>query len=73
MLIKTPRLPGEARLTYLDATYRIEAPGDFVQCAVTGKKIPVPELKYWSIDRQEAYADAAAANAAMLGKRDAGE
>ena len=29
-------------------------------CAVTGKPIPLHELKYWSVERQEAYADAAA-------------
>jgi len=28
---------------------------------VTGVEIPLDELKYWSVARQEAYADAAAA------------
>ncbi len=28
----------------------------FVRCAVTGIPIPLEELKYWSVDRQEAYA-----------------
>ena len=32
------------------------APGAFVRCAVTGAAIPLEELKYWSVDRQEAYA-----------------
>jgi len=27
---------------------------------VTGRPIPLDELKYWSVDRQEAYVDAAA-------------
>jgi hypothetical protein len=31
-------------------------PGAFVRCAVTGVPIPLEELKYWSVDRQEAYA-----------------
>jgi hypothetical protein len=32
-----------------------------VVCAVTGLQIPVDELRYWSVERQEAYIDAAAA------------
>jgi hypothetical protein len=27
-----------------------------VRCAVTGVQIPLDELKYWSVDLQEAYA-----------------
>jgi hypothetical protein len=27
-----------------------------VRCAVTGVPIPLEELKYWSVDVQEAYA-----------------
>jgi hypothetical protein len=33
-------------------------PGDFVRCAVTGEPIPLPDLRYWSVDLQEAYASA---------------
>lgn len=51
----------EARLKYMDADYQILQTGDFVRCAVTGKTIPLTELRYWSVKRQEAYADAAAA------------
>jgi hypothetical protein len=31
-------------------------PGAFVRCVVTGVPIPLEELKYWSVERQEAYA-----------------
>jgi hypothetical protein len=31
-------------------------PGSFVRCAVTGVPIPLEELRYWSVDLQEAYA-----------------
>ena len=31
---------------------------------VDGKEIPLHELKYWSVERQEPYADAAASQAA---------
>jgi hypothetical protein len=35
----------------------VVVPGAYVTCAVTGKRIPLSELRYWSVDRQEAYAD----------------
>ncbi len=47
----------EARVRYLDADFRVLTPGTFVRCAITGKPIPVDELKYWSVARQEAYVD----------------
>ena len=50
---------GEAKLKYLDGEVQVMTPGDFVGCAVTGKAIPLEELRYWSVDLQEAYADAA--------------
>lgn len=62
MLTKTPRLPGEARLKYLDADLKVVSRGDFVICAITGRKIPLQELRYWSVDLQEAYVDASAAS-----------
>jgi len=34
--------------------------GAFVRCGVTGKPIPLEELHYWSVDRQEAYSGPAA-------------
>jgi len=49
----------EARLRYDDEEYHIVIPGDFVRCAVTGKPIPLSELRYWSVEHQEAYASAA--------------
>ena len=51
---------GEARIRYLDADFQVLSPGNFVRCAVTGTPIPIDELKYWSVARQEAYIDAAA-------------
>jgi hypothetical protein len=32
------------------------SPGTYVRCAVTDARIPLDELKYWSVDLQEAYA-----------------
>jgi len=49
-----------ARLHYLPGTFRVLSNGDHVICAVTGARIPLHELRYWSVDRQEAYFDAEA-------------
>lgn len=56
------RKSSEARVRYLDGDYQVEVTGTFVRCAVTGTVIPLDELKYWSVERQEAYVDA---NASM--------
>jgi len=48
-------MAGEAEVKYLDGDFRVVRPGAFVRCAVTGAPIPLEELKYWSVDLQEAY------------------
>ena len=45
-----------AKIHYLPGTYRVLSSGDHVTCAVTQQVIPLGELKYWSAERQEAYA-----------------
>lgn len=50
----------EAKIQYLDSTFRLLSAGDHVRCAITGAAIPLEELRYWSVERQEAYVDAAA-------------
>jgi len=57
--------PSEAHIRYLDADYVVIRPGSFVRCAITGKPIPLDELTYWNVDRQEAYTDALAAHEAF--------
>lgn len=52
---------GEAKLKYGTPDFQIVRPGAYVRCAVTGEAIPLDLLRYWSVDRQEAYADAQAA------------
>src|SRR3954462_11909215 len=49
-----------ARVHYLPGTFRLLSDGDHVVCAVTGAHIPLHELKYWSVERQEPYVDAEA-------------
>lgn len=53
---RRPADAGEAKVEYLDGDFRILKPGAYVSCAVTGQPIPLDELRYWSVDRQEAYA-----------------
>jgi len=53
--------PSEAVIRYLDADYVVLKPGSFVRCAITGRPIPLDELSYWNVDRQEPYVDATAA------------
>ena len=47
-----------ARLHYMAGTFRVLSPGDYVVCAVTGERIPLEDLRYWSVARQEPYASA---------------
>ena len=54
----------EAKIHYLDGTFRLLSAGDHVRCAVTGATIPLDELRYWSVARQEPYADAVASHEA---------
>jgi len=59
----------EAKIHYLDGTFRMLSAGDHVRCAITGAIIPLDELRYWSVERQEAYADA---DASLEAERRAG-
>ena len=54
-------LKGEARVRFLDGEFQVMGAGDFVRCAVTGEVIALAELRYWSVERQEAYANPTAA------------
>lgn len=58
--------PSEASVRYLDGDYVVLKQGTFVRCAISGKPIPLEELHYWSVDRQEPYADAATAYEAFV-------
>jgi hypothetical protein len=49
----------EAKVRYLDGDFQILSPGSHVICAMTGRRIPLDELRYWSVARQEPYADVA--------------
>ncbi len=55
-----------ARLHYMSYSFRVLQAGDHVLCAVTGRKIPLNDLRYWNVARQEAYASAEIATSAQL-------
>lgn len=44
-----------AVLHYGDGDFAVLKPGRYVVCAVSGRKIPLEQLKYWSVELQEAY------------------
>ena len=50
-----------AKLHYSDGEYAVLRPGRYVVCAVSGQKIPLEQLRYWSAELQEAYAGPAEA------------
>lgn len=62
LMSNTDRL---ARLHYMANGFRVLAPGDHVVCAVSGARIPLEDLRYWSVVTQEAYASAELATQAL--------
>ncbi len=50
----------EAKISYGSSDFLILESGSFVRCAVTGERIPLDSLRYWSAELQEAYKDGAA-------------
>ncbi len=44
-----------AKLKYLPNNFQIIENGDYVICAVSGKKIILDNLVYWNVELQEAY------------------
>ena len=44
-----------AKLKFNPNNFEIIEKGDYVACAVSGKKIPLAQLTYWNVELQEAY------------------
>ncbi len=44
-----------AKIKYLPNNFQVIENGDYVICAVSGKKIFLDELTYWNVELQEAY------------------
>ena len=55
-----------AKLHYMANQFRVLVGGDFVLCAVSSVPIPVDQLRYWSVARQEPYATADIATKAAM-------
>ena len=44
-----------AKIKYLPNNFQIIEDGNFVVCAVSGKKISIENLTYWNVELQEPY------------------
>ena len=44
-----------AKIKYLPNNFQIIEKGDYVVCAVSGKKIDIEDLTYWNVELQEPY------------------
>ncbi len=44
-----------AKIKYLPNNFKVIESGDYVICAISGKKIPLDKLNYWNVEMQEAY------------------
>lgn len=60
-----------ARLHYMPYSFRMLSAGDYVLCAVTGQRILLDDLRYWSIERQEPYSGPEASTQAEMNSRKA--
>ena len=61
--------PGRpAMLFYQPNGFRVLSPGSHVICAVSAAEVPLEALRYWCVERQEAYASADLASQRLLGR-----
>ena len=44
-----------AKIKYLPNNFQIIEHGDYVECAVSGKRIDLENLTYWNVELQEPY------------------
>ncbi|MFC3174988.1 DUF2093 domain-containing protein [Novosphingobium bradum] len=66
MLMNASERP--AALQFGPNGFQVLRPGAFVLCAVSGEKVPLDSLRYWSAVRQEAYASCELATRRLLGQ-----
>ena len=52
---RRPASAPEADIEYLDGDFKVRRAGAYVRCAITGQPIALEDLRYWDVDRQEAY------------------
>ncbi|WP_284123955.1 DUF2093 domain-containing protein [Parerythrobacter aestuarii] len=66
MLMSSRNQP--ALLEYGPNGFRVLRTGRFVLCAVSGVEIGLEDLRYWSVEHQEAYASAELATKRLTGE-----
>ena len=52
----------KAKVIFKHNYFQIVEEGDYVMCAISGKKILLQNLNYWNVDLQEAYFSPVEAN-----------
>jgi hypothetical protein len=62
-------IQGLAVLHYDTPHFEVVRPGQFVLCAVSGARIDLEDLKYWSAEFQEAYRGANEATQSFIRHR----
>ena len=62
-------IPGLAVLRYDTPDFEVVKGGTFVLCAISGERIPLDRLTYWSAEFQEAYSGAVEATQGFVRKR----
>tara|TARA_B100000941_G_scaffold263472_1_gene216865 strand:+ start:249 stop:455 length:207 start_codon:yes stop_codon:yes gene_type:complete len=55
MIYKLKMFKKLAKIKYLPNNFEVIQDGDYVLCAVSGKKILLEDLTYWNVELQEAY------------------
>ena len=45
----------KAKIKYLPNNFQIIEDGDYVECAISSKRIKIENLTYWNVELQEAY------------------
>jgi hypothetical protein len=66
MLMSAGRRP--AKLHYMANGFRVLVQGDHVSCARSGIAIPLEQLRYWSVAKQEPYASPEVSTEAALAR-----
>jgi hypothetical protein len=57
-----------ASLSFGPNGFRVITAGNYVLCAVSGERVQLEALRYWSASHQEAYASAELATKRLTGK-----
>tara|TARA_B100001248_G_scaffold258614_1_gene243110 strand:- start:5718 stop:5936 length:219 start_codon:yes stop_codon:yes gene_type:complete len=58
----------KAKLLFKHNSFEVIEDGDYVLCAISGKKILLKDLNYWNVDLQEAYFSPAEIDKRLKGK-----